>query len=136
VKEHEETFASVPEYIHHAVLEAHLRTAVSRTLDQSVLDGLTAPWLGEEGQRAYYRQVGQYDYAYTQELETLYPTVTVPTIVFWGEEDRWVDISEGKRFVQLLPDAPLQTLPDAGHFVMLDAPGLFARYLDEWLGAL
>lgn len=136
VKEHEETFADVPEYIHRAVLEAHLRTAVTHQLTQSVLDRLIAPWLGKEGQRAYYRQVGQYDYEYTQKLEKLYPSVTIPTVVFWGEEDRWVDISEGKRFSQLLPDASLRTLPDAGHFVMLDAPGLFARYLDEWLSAL
>ncbi|WP_299826666.1 alpha/beta fold hydrolase [uncultured Roseobacter sp.] len=133
VKENEEVFANVPEYIHHAVLEAHLKTAMSRTLDQAVLDRLTAPWLSESGQRAYYRQVGQYDYEYTEQLEQLYPTISVPTTVFWGEEDRWVDTSEGERFSQMLPDATLRILPDAGHFVMLDAPGLFSRYLDEWL---
>lgn len=136
VKENEEVFANVPEYIHRAVLEAHLETAVSHTLDQEVLDRLIAPWLGQEGQRAYYRQVGQYDYEYTEQLEKLYPSISVPTKVFWGEEDRWVNMSEGERFSQLLSGAELKTLPDAGHFVMLDAPGLFSRYLDEWMSEL
>jgi len=136
VKENEETFANVPEYIHRAVMAAHLNTAVSRNLNSEVLDRLIAPWLGNEGQRAYYRQVGQYDYKYTEQLEQLYSSVTVPTTVFWGEEDRWVDRSEGERFAQMLPDTILRTLPDSGHFVMLDAPGLFSRYLDEWLSTV
>lgn len=136
VKDNEETFANVPEYIHRAVLEAHLNTAVSRTLNQPMLDKLISPWLGQEGQSAYYRQVGQYDYEYTNQLEHLYPTVSVPTTVFWGEEDHWVDISEGIRFAQMLPGAAMKTLPDSGHFVMLDAPGLFSRYLDEWLNGI
>ncbi len=133
VKDNEAVFANVPGYIQRAVLEAHLATAVSHRLDPATLDRLIDPWLGETGQPAYYRQVGQYDYEYTQQLEPLYPTVAVPSTVFWGEEDQWVDVSEGARFAQMLPGATLRTLPDAGHFVMLDTPGLFSRYLDERL---
>ncbi len=136
VKEHEQVFATVPGYIHEATLRAHLSTAVSRTMPPDLMAELIGPWLGDEGQPAYYRQVGQFDYGFTDELEKLYPEIEVPLLVLWGEEDRWVDVSEGARFAGLVPHSDFMTLPDAGHFVMLDTPGLFARYLGDWLERL
>ncbi len=133
VKEHEGVFAAVPGYIHEATLRAHLTTAVSRVLGPELMDELIGPWLGDEGQAAYYRQVGQFDYGFTDELEKLYPEIEVPLLVLWGEEDRWVDVSEGVRFAGMVPHSKFVTLPDAGHFVMLDTPGLFVRSLEEWL---
>jgi pimeloyl-ACP methyl ester carboxylesterase len=136
VSEHEYTFANVPEYVHEAVIRAHLKTALARDAKASFFDSLIAPWLGEEGQKAYYRQVGQYDYEYTLQLETLYPNIKVPTMIFWGEEDQWVDISEGRRLQGIIPNAEFEALPDAGHFAMVDTPGLFAEKLDKWLDAV
>ena len=133
VKEHEYTFADVPEYVHEAVIRAHLKTALARETGAELFDTLIAPWLGEEGQKAYYRQVGQYDYDYTVQLEKLYPNIKVPTMIFWGEEDQWVDISEGRRLQGIIPNAEFETLPDAGHFAMIDTPGLFAEKLGRWL---
>lgn len=133
VKDHESVFAAVPEYVHDAMLRAHLATATSRVLESTLMQTLIDPWLGEVGQAAYYRQIGQFDYEYTDQLELLYPSIEVPTMIFWGEEDRWVDIGEGRRLQELIPGADLRSLPDAGHFTMLDAPGLFSEYLDAWL---
>ncbi len=136
VKEHEHVFAAVPGYIHEATLRAHLSTAVSRYLSPELMAELIGPWLGDEGQAAYYRQVGQFDYGFTDDLEKLYPGIEVPVLVLWGEEDRWVDVSEGARFAGMVAHSEFMTLPDAGHFAMLDIPGLFARYLSEWLERL
>ncbi|MFP3882588.1 MAG: alpha/beta fold hydrolase [Actinomycetota bacterium] len=136
VKEHEHVFAAVPGYIHEATLRAHLATAVSRTLPPGLMDELIAPWLGDGGQAAYYRQVGQFDYGFTNELEMLYPDIEASLLVLWGEEDRWVDISEGARFADMVPHSEFITLPDAGHLVMLDTPSLLARSLGEWLERL
>jgi pimeloyl-ACP methyl ester carboxylesterase len=136
VKTHEDVFAAVPEYVHEAMLRAHLSTAFSRTPPVGVMEALIDPWVGEAGQRAYYRNIGQFDYAYTDELEELYSLVSVPTLVLWGEEDRWVGVNEGRRLCSLIPGAELRTLPDAGHFSMLDTPGLFTLYLDSWLSRL
>ncbi|MEQ8665358.1 MAG: alpha/beta hydrolase [Rhodospirillales bacterium] len=136
VKQHEEIFAAVPEYVHEAVLGAHLRTAMAKTPEPDLIKALIHPWLGEVGQRAYYRQVGQYDYSYTEELETLYPSIDAPTFIIWGEQDRWVDVSEGARLNNLIPNSRLCLLPDSGHFAMLDSPGLFSRELDAWLAGV
>ena len=80
--------------------------------------------------------MAQYDHNYTTRLEQLYPAIQVPTLVLWGEEDRWGDIEVGRRLHSLIPGARMETLPDAGHFSMLDCPGLFARLLDRWLASL
>ncbi|MTI09342.1 alpha/beta fold hydrolase, partial [Curvivirga aplysinae] len=133
VQKNEETFANVPEYVHLAVLEAHIKTASSRIIDTDLMNGLLAPWRGEEGQKAYYRQIGQYDYDYTVDLEKLYPTLQVPSLVLWGEEDQWVNISEGRRFHAMLKNSDFEPLPDAGHLSMIDVPNLLSNKLEDWL---
>lgn len=133
VKEHEQVFAAVPDYIHRATISAHLSTAVARPLPRELEDALISPWTGEQGQPAYYRQVAMYDHAFTETLEQRYGSMATPFMVLWGEEDKWVDISVGRRLSGMVRDASFVTLPDAGHFSMLDSPGLFARELDAWL---
>ncbi len=135
VNEHEAVFAAVPDYIHRAQLAAHLATAVARPMPAELETALIAPWTGEIGQPAYYRQVAQYDYAYTEWLEARYPNVAVPVTVLWGEQDQWVAPDEGRRFAGMVPGAELRWLPDAGHFSMVDTPGLFARELGDALQA-
>lgn len=135
VGKHEQVFAGVPDYVHRATLAAHLKTAVARPLPRELERELLEPWTGEIGQRAYYRQVGLYDHDYTAKLEAVYPRIVVPTLLLWGEEDRWVEIETGHRLHQLIPGARLEILPDAGHFSMLDCPGLFARLLGNWLAS-
>lgn len=133
VREHESVFAAVPEYIHRATLAAHLATGVVRPLPAALEQALIEPWTGPEGQAAYYRQVGQYDYEYTEWLEARYRSLEVPVTILWGEQDDWVPLSEGYRLQNMIPGAGLRLLPDAGHFSMLDCPGLFARELDQVL---
>ncbi len=133
VNRHEEVFAAVPSYIHRATLAAHLSTAVARPLPEDVEAALIEPWMGEVGQPAYYRQVARYDYEYTQRLEPLYPTLKVPVRVLWGDQDGWIPLPEGQRLTAMIPGAELRVLPDAGHFSMVDCPGLFAREIDAFL---
>lgn len=136
VRDHEKVFTSVPEYVHVAMLKAHLKTAMAKTPSAAIMKQLVDPWLGDVGQKAYYRQVGQYDYQYTEQLEALYSNITIPTKIFWGQEDMWVDISEGLRLHKMIPRSDFETLPDAGHFAMIDTPGLFAEKLDLWLATI
>ncbi len=136
VNRHESVFAAVPGYIHRATLAAHLATAVARPMPPALEAALIEPWTGEIGQPAYYRQVAQFDYAYTDRLEQLYPRVEVPACILWGEQDQWVEPAEGRRLHALVPGSELRMLPDAGHFSMVDTPGLFARELAEFLAGL
>jgi pimeloyl-ACP methyl ester carboxylesterase len=46
----------------------------------------------------------------------------VPTLLVWGEHDRLVPIDIAHQFEDLLPDATLEIVADAGHVVDLEAP--------------
>lgn len=128
-----ETFNALPGYVHEAILAAHIATAADRPLSADWQRALIAPWTGADGQAAYHRQIQQFDYAYTDRLETLYPSIGVPAHVFWGDRDQWVDPAVGRRLAELIPGADFTLLPDAGHLAMLDTAGLLARDLGRWL---
>jgi pimeloyl-ACP methyl ester carboxylesterase len=131
VQQNIRVFEQIPPHIHAAALAEHLRGTTSRHLTDAELAPLLAPWLGEKGQKAYYRQVAQYDHDYTATLEPLYRKVAVPMSVLWGVEDRWIPIAQGERFHKLVPGASFTPVPDAGHFLMLDCPNRVARLIDE-----
>jgi pimeloyl-ACP methyl ester carboxylesterase len=129
-------FQALPAYVHEAMLAAHLRSAVSRVLDDATLQALLAPWTGDVGQAAYYRQVAQYDHDFTGFLETRYPRIKVPTQILWGAEDRWIAPETATRLQALIPDARLAYLPDAGHFAMLDTPNAVVERIEAFIGGL
>jgi pimeloyl-ACP methyl ester carboxylesterase len=136
VRDNPAVFLTLPGYVHEAMMAAHLRSAVSRVLDDATLQALLAPLTGEVGQAAYYRQVMQYDDDFTAYLETRYPQIKVPTQILWGAEDRWLPPEMGQRLQALIPGAQLTYLPDAGHFAMLDAPNTLAEKIARFVGNL
>ena len=58
-----------------------------------------------------------------------FTTITVPTFILWGEEDKVLDVSCVDTFKQLIPHAEEKRLRGIGHLPMVEAPGLTARYL-------
>jgi pimeloyl-ACP methyl ester carboxylesterase len=132
VREHVDVFRALPEHVHRQLLIGHLGTAISRDVDEADLEPYLAPWLGEAGQAAYYRQVAQFDERYTDEMEDDYPSVSVPTLVLWGADDRWLDVEDGRWLHETLPESAYVELDSAGHFTPEDAPGEVADALDEF----
>lgn len=60
----------------------------------------------------------------------------LPTHVIWGEQDTWIPVDRARRLAELIPDAGLTTIPDAGHLIQLDAPVTLATALTSWLGTV
>lgn len=133
VREHEAAFAGVPDYIHQAIVRAYVRTAAHRPLDAAVLDATVAPWLGDTGRAAFYRQIAQADQRHTDEAQALYPTIDCPTLVLWGEEDSWIPVERGRALSALVPGAVLETIADAGHLVIEEAPAELGRRILRFL---
>ncbi|MEU2201127.1 alpha/beta fold hydrolase [Isoptericola sp. NPDC019482] len=133
VREHADVFAAVPAAVHRGALEAYVRTAAHRPLREEHLAALVAPWTGEAGQAAFYRQVAQADERYTAELEPLLAGLDVPVRVLWGEEDTWIPPDRAPRLADAIGGADVRLIPDAGHLVQLDAPVALAVELQRWL---
>ena len=50
-----------------------------------------------------------------------YGDIKVPVLVVYGDCD-WSHIDERRRTVAAIPNAKMETLPEAGHFLSLDQP--------------
>ncbi|CAD6554839.1 alpha/beta fold hydrolase [Paraburkholderia sabiae] len=134
VREHAAAFAGLPAYIHEAVVNAYIRGSIARAIADDELAPYVAPWLGEVGQPAFYRQIAQMDQRYTDEVEARYPHMRCRTQILWGEDDEWIPIERGRQLASVIPDARFQPVPNAGHLMQEDAPEAIVAAVLRWLG--
>ncbi|MBB6171689.1 pimeloyl-ACP methyl ester carboxylesterase [Nocardiopsis mwathae] len=130
-----EVFAALPAHLHEALVRGYIATASHRGLRGDVLDALAAPWLGEEGQPAFYRQIAQADERHTADVEERYAKLSCPVLVAWGREDTWLSPDHAERLAQCIPHARLRWIDAAGHLVQEDAPAQVTVLLTEFLDA-
>jgi pimeloyl-ACP methyl ester carboxylesterase len=129
IRAHLDAYRTMPAHIYEEVVAAHLRTAVYRSLDDVTLAGYLAPWQGEAGQTAYFRKVAQIQEEKTAELEPRLGSIAVPTLILWGARDTWLVPTLAERLRLAIPGSELKLIPEAGHFVMEDAPSQVAHEL-------
>jgi len=133
VREHEAAFAGMPDYMHEALLPPYLQTAAFKPLSAEALNGFMAPWLGETGKAAFYRQIAQMDQSYTQEIEDKLGMLRCPVQLLWGEQDDWVPLEQAFILRSALDAPEVRVIPDAGHVVQEDNP---AAIIDAVLDTL
>jgi pimeloyl-ACP methyl ester carboxylesterase len=133
IRRHLDAYESMPAHIYEQVVRAHLRTAHAREPEPAVLDAYVRPWMGEEGQRAYFRKLAQIDEEQTAVLEPLLGTLAMPAQVIWGADDGWLEPALGRRLAAAIPGARLDMVPGAGHFSPEDEPEAVAAALDDFL---
>ena len=132
-RKHEEVFASLPAYIHEAMLRAYIGTAAGNALREDEMQRYLAPWLGDEGQKAFWRQVAQMDDKYTEEVEWRYGEMRCPVAILWGQEDEWIPMADGRELARRMSTASFTPVPDAKHLMQEDAPeAIVAAALRLW----
>jgi pimeloyl-ACP methyl ester carboxylesterase len=50
------------------------------------------------------------------------PTITTPTLLLWGQQDKLIPLEYGQRFDRDLPNSTLVVVPNAGHMPMEEVP--------------
>jgi len=65
---------------------------------------------------------------------TLLKGLELPVLVLVGEEDTLTPIGEARTIAATVGDAPLVTIPGAGHLSNLENPAAFGDALEEFLG--
>jgi pimeloyl-ACP methyl ester carboxylesterase len=133
VRKFEGAFGGLPPYIHEAILAAYIRGAAFRPLPEESLDLYCAPWRGETGRAAFYRQITQMDQYFTDEIADRIPAIRCPVSILWGEEDQWIPIKRGRKLASLIPQAQFHGVPRAGHLVQDDAPEAIVARLKDFL---
>lgn len=133
VAQYEQAFRGLPDYIHDAVLTSYVAGATYHSMNQETLRGILKPWLGEEGQVAFYRQIAQSSQIYTDEVEPLYPNIHVPVCLLWGENDLWIPLEKGNQLNQKIKNSTFIPVSEAGHLVQEDQPALLISYILKFM---
>jgi pimeloyl-ACP methyl ester carboxylesterase len=133
VKEHEQAFAGVPDYIHEAIVRAYINTAAFKAIDDETMDMTVHPWMGSNGKSAFYRQIAQADSFFTDEVQPLYSRITQPVMILWGKEDTWIPLDRGKLLHEMISGSLLHVIPDAGHLVIEEQPKLLVDKIQSFL---
>jgi pimeloyl-ACP methyl ester carboxylesterase len=58
--------------------------------------------------------------------------IRAPTLVVWGEQDRFISPIYAEIFREKIPQAEVMTMPDTGHLIGLESPEPYARVLLHW----
>lgn len=132
VRENADVFTRLPLAVHRGAVEAYIRGASARGLDERDAAMLTAPWSTPQGQQAFYRQIAQADERYTDDVVARLGQLTEPTHIVWGEQDTWIPVDRAARLGEMIPHASVRVIEGAGHLIQLDAPADLAADLSRW----
>jgi pimeloyl-ACP methyl ester carboxylesterase len=122
LREHHTIFEQLPGYAHEALVTAHLRKGTRQGYRPGVLETYLAPWLGAEGQAAFYRQYRQLHQSDTADYEHLLDTIDIPVTLLWGRDDEIVPAPYGEWTEQRIRNQGLTWIDAAGHLLAEDAP--------------
>lgn len=133
IQAHLDVYRTMPEHVFHELIRAHLATATHRPLDPGTERAYLEPYAGEAGQQRYLDQVEGFDEADTREVVARLGEVAVPTLVLWGEQDRWLPADAAGRLAAAISGARRVVVPRAGHFLPEDDPVATADELVSFL---
>ncbi|MBV9282142.1 MAG: hypothetical protein JOZ41_18840 [Chloroflexi bacterium] len=74
-----------------------------------------------------------YDSRYTEEIAPRLTELRLPVQILWGRDDQWQPIRCAERLATDIPNAELHIIPEAGHFVMEDAPEVLGAHIIRFL---
>ena len=60
-------------------------------------------------------------------------TVAVPTLVIWGEKDKYLLTGNLEGLEKYVPDLTVKRIPDGSHWVIHEKPGLINSYIREFI---
>jgi pimeloyl-ACP methyl ester carboxylesterase len=107
--------------------ESSLREDYSGLTD----DELTAIARGRESLVIF----GWQPYLHNPALRSWLHRIDVPTLVIWGEEDRFASPEYGQAFAHSIPGAQFKSLPGVAHYPYIERPevciGLIADFLQR-----
>jgi pimeloyl-ACP methyl ester carboxylesterase len=114
-----------------------VKKILSLTVVEELFPGALEAWRHKNGSADYRRASPRMRECLVktvnQDLTPLFSSISCPTLLVWGENDRDTPLGDAKIMERSIPDAGLVTLKDAGHYSFLDQPFVFGRVLDSFL---
>ncbi len=108
-------------------LRAHI---AERQTSMGALPGAQRAFLRIARANMTYRGVRK---RYLTRYKTLAPTLSVPTLIVWGDRDRVIAVDQARVGHQILPDSRLEILPGCGHLPQLERADEVNRLIMEFI---
>lgn len=125
IRHHLAAYAAMPADEFETMLRRQLEMTVADPANMApeTLEAYLAPHRSALGRASFFEhQVRHYDSTYTERIVDQLAQLTMPVRILWGAQDRWQPTTYAKRLAGDIPNAKLVVIPDAGHFVIEDAP--------------
>lgn len=84
--------------------------------------------------RSCHRFLRDFDFGEIDRLRPRYDVLCMPTLVLWGERDRFFPLAEGRRLAAMLPGTVrFEVVPEAGLLVHEERPDAWVRAVQSFL---
>ena len=120
-----------------AMLRDFLPNGVHRpeALSEGAVEAMLAPWSDAAGKRALFRNFRRLNPEYTRAIAGELETLPHSTLILWGRHDPFQKLAYGEKLAATIPDARLEVIEDAAHWIMEEKPGEVADRLAAFLDA-
>ncbi len=103
-------------------------------ISDDVLDLYHLPWVRDAAGQHAFRAIPRVPPRRMIEPAEHYRQITMPTLILWAENDRACPVSDAHRLKKDIPHAELIIVPEAGHFLQEEKPGVVAGHMLKFLG--
>lgn len=113
---------------------------------KAVLSSAIVQKLAPDALENFRKKMGSADYAaasplmrqvlvktVNEDLEPYLPNIKCPALLVWGVNDTATPLSDGEKMEQLIPDAGLVKLENAGHYSFLDQQYTFNKVMASFM---
>ena len=128
-----QTVAALPFRIG-ALRRAAFAPFAKKKIDPELIDS----WFASQADSAIRRDTAKYaadmNKRYTLEAAEKLADFDRPVLIAWGADDGVFKLENAQRLARAIPDAELETIPDAKTFVSLDQPQRLAELIGAFVG--
>ncbi len=118
-------------------LRANLPNAVvNTTAFAKVLDQYVEPWNSHLGKEVLYQHVRLLVPYYSNAVSSDLKVLGRPVLIIWGEKDQQNPLKYSERLHREIPGSQVVIVPNAGHYVLFDAPDQVASALKDFISQL
>jgi pimeloyl-ACP methyl ester carboxylesterase len=93
-----------------------------QTITEEQVDAYTIPFQMPGGTEAALAILSGFDNRILENLRTHFPTIKIPMLIIWGDQDRWIPLSHFERLKKDFPNAQTLLIPNCGHIPQEECP--------------
>lgn len=130
---HPETYRKLSASAAVTLLKQALKQGFADNAEPDLIEALLAPYATEVGKLSLIRNAAALNTNLTTEVAPRLSRIAVPTLILWGEDDKFQLVKYAERLAWDIPGSRLVRVREARHFVLWDQPEVVRDELVRFL---